>query len=53
MSDARARAPGEKLQRKNLIQYNRGTLTVLDRKGLEKISCECYVAARAFRRLLQ
>jgi len=42
-----------RFQRKNLIQYNRGTLTVLDRKGLEKISCECYVAARAFRRLLQ
>ena len=42
-----------RFQRKNLIQYNRGTLTVLDRKGLEKISCECYVAGRAFRRLLQ
>jgi CRP-like cAMP-binding protein len=42
-----------RFQRKNLIQYNRGTLAVLDRKGLEKISCECYVAARAFRRLPQ
>jgi CRP-like cAMP-binding protein len=29
-------------QRKKLIQYQRGTLTVPDRKALEKISCECY-----------
>lgn len=35
-------------QRRNLIQYTRGTLTVLDRKGLEKRSCECYSVARAF-----
>ncbi len=40
-------------QRKNLVQYRKGTLTVLDRKGLKRISCECYSAARAFRRLLQ
>jgi CRP-like cAMP-binding protein len=40
-------------QRKNLIQYYRGTLSVLDRKGLKEISCECYSAARGFRRLLQ
>jgi CRP-like cAMP-binding protein len=31
-------------QRKNLIEYNRGTVTVLNRKGLEKLSCECYSA---------
>jgi CRP-like cAMP-binding protein len=38
------------LQRTNLIQYHRGTLTVLDRKGLERISCECYRAEVPFRR---
>jgi len=32
-------------QGRDLIQYSRGTLTVLDRKRLEKISCECYSAA--------
>ncbi len=30
------------LQRKNLIHYNRGNITVLDRAGLERASCECY-----------
>jgi len=30
------------LKRKNLIKYHRGTVTVLDRKGLEGASCECY-----------
>jgi CRP-like cAMP-binding protein len=30
------------MQRDKLIQYNRGVLTILDRKGLEKISCDCY-----------
>jgi CRP-like cAMP-binding protein len=29
-------------QQRNIIQYVRGTLTVLDRGGLKKISCECY-----------
>jgi hypothetical protein len=29
-------------QQRNIIQYVRGTLTVLDRSGLKKISCECY-----------
>jgi CRP-like cAMP-binding protein len=33
-------------QQKNLIQYHRGTLTILDRKGLEALSCECYRAAQ-------
>jgi Mn-dependent DtxR family transcriptional regulator len=31
-----------KLQRAGLIQYGRGTITVLDRPGLEARSCECY-----------
>jgi CRP-like cAMP-binding protein len=30
------------LQKAGLIAYHRGTLTVLDRKGLEAASCECY-----------
>jgi CRP-like cAMP-binding protein len=32
----------KKLQEKGLIKYVRGTITMLDRKGLEKASCECY-----------
>jgi hypothetical protein len=30
------------LQRKGLIDYSRGRLKILDRRGLEKASCECY-----------
>ncbi|WP_197702578.1 Crp/Fnr family transcriptional regulator [Sulfuricaulis limicola] len=30
------------LQEKKLISYRRGSLTVLDRKGLERASCRCY-----------
>lgn len=30
------------LQRRGLIKYRRGHLTVLDRKGLEKAACSCY-----------
>jgi CRP-like cAMP-binding protein len=32
----------EKLQAKNLIHYHRGRFTILDRKGLEEFTCECY-----------
>jgi CRP-like cAMP-binding protein len=35
-----------KLQRAELIQYVRGRITVLDRAGLEKRSCECYAVVR-------
>jgi CRP-like cAMP-binding protein len=30
------------LQKKGLIKYVRGTITMLDRKGLELAACECY-----------
>ncbi len=35
------------LQKKNLIKYVRGTITMLDRKGLEEASCECYAVVKA------
>jgi CRP-like cAMP-binding protein len=35
-----------KLQRAGLIQYVRGHITVLDRAGLEKRSCECYAVVK-------
>jgi Mn-dependent DtxR family transcriptional regulator len=31
-----------KLQKIGAIEYRRGHITVLDRKMLEKLSCECY-----------
>jgi CRP-like cAMP-binding protein len=31
-----------KLQRKGVIKYHRGEISVLDRPGLENLSCECY-----------
>jgi CRP-like cAMP-binding protein len=34
------------LQKAGLIGYHRGRMTVLDRKGLEAASCECYRAVR-------
>jgi Mn-dependent DtxR family transcriptional regulator len=42
-----------KLQRAGLIRYHRGTITVLDRPGLEALACECYqVVKTEFDRLL-
>ena len=42
-----------KLKKLKLIDYNRGHVTILDRKALEKRSCECYaVSKREFDRLL-
>jgi CRP-like cAMP-binding protein len=32
------------LQRQGLIEYRRGKLTVLSRRGLEAAACGCYVA---------
>jgi Mn-dependent DtxR family transcriptional regulator len=42
-----------KLQRDGLIRYARGHITVVDRVGLEKRTCECYaVVRREYERLL-
>src|SRR5512132_2186835 len=41
------------LQAAGLIRYQRGKITVIDRRGLERRSCECYqVVKREFDRLL-
>ena len=41
------------LQRAGLIRYTRGNVTIIDRRGLIKRSCECYgVSKREFDRLL-
>ena len=34
------------LQRAGLIQYRRGHITVIDRDGLERRTCECYAVVR-------
>src|SRR5512141_1386301 len=36
----------QSMQNAGLISYRRGTIQVLDRKGLEKASCECYAIVR-------
>jgi CRP-like cAMP-binding protein len=42
-----------KLQQAGLISYTRGRITVLDRAGLERRTCECYaVVKREYDRLL-
>ena len=35
-----------KLQRLGVIDYARGHITVLDRPGLERLSCECYAVVK-------
>jgi CRP-like cAMP-binding protein len=43
----------KKLQEKGLIKYARGTITMLDRKGLEQAVCECYqIVMDEYERLL-
>lgn len=39
------RAAGD-LQREKLIRYSRGTVTMLDRRGMEARACECYASIR-------
>ena len=42
-----------KLQKAGLISYARGQISILNRKGLEQRSCECYsVVTHAYERLL-
>jgi CRP-like cAMP-binding protein len=42
------------MQNAGLIRYSRGRIVVLDRAGLEKVSCECYGVIRvALQRFLQ
>jgi CRP-like cAMP-binding protein len=36
------------LQNKNLIEYSRGSVKILNRKKLEKSACECYGAVQQF-----
>lgn len=39
-------AAASAMQKEGLIEYHRGELTVLDRKGLEAAACGCYAADR-------
>lgn len=45
-SGARMREGARKLQKAGLIDYAKGKIRVLDRHGLEKESCECYVVVK-------
>jgi CRP-like cAMP-binding protein len=41
------------LKQAGLISYNRGKITIIDREGLEAVSCECYpIMKKEFIRLL-
>jgi CRP-like cAMP-binding protein len=36
-----------RLQEQNLISYQRGCITILDRQGLQQFACECYAVSKA------
>jgi CRP-like cAMP-binding protein len=38
----RVTTAAQALQRQGLIEYRRGLINVLDRAGMERVSCECY-----------
>lgn len=38
----------EDLQNQHLIEYSRGNITILDRKGLEAVTCQCYQGMTQF-----
>lgn len=40
-----SRAAGA-LRKRKLIRYNRGTLTIIDGRGLEAAACGCYTALK-------
>jgi CRP-like cAMP-binding protein len=40
------------LQRRGLIRYSRGRVTIIDQEGLEQVACECYRAIRDEQRRL-
>jgi CRP-like cAMP-binding protein len=42
-----------KLQEAGLIHYRRGSIEILDRKGLEQAACECYATTQMFRRRIE
>jgi DNA-binding transcriptional regulator YhcF (GntR family) len=43
----------QELHQAGLIEGARGTIRIIDRRGLERASCECYAAVKStFQRLL-